>query len=78
MLEELSTRCALVARRDGLTNREEEEVLVLICQGSPFQEIEALLSISPNTLKVHAQHIYGKLGVHSREQARRVVEEFGR
>jgi DNA-binding CsgD family transcriptional regulator len=72
-LEDQVYRCAMVARHFGLTHRE-EEVLSLICQGTPFQEIENVLSIAHSTLKVHAQHIYAKLGVHSREEARRVVE----
>ncbi|MBM7000153.1 helix-turn-helix transcriptional regulator [bacterium] len=74
-LEDHVYRCAMVARHYGLTHRE-EEVLSLICQGTPFAEIESVLSIAQSTLKVHSQHIYAKLGVHSRQEARRVVEEW--
>lgn len=74
-LESHVLRCALVARHYGLTHRE-EEVLSLIAQGESFQQIEANLSIAHGTMRAHVQHIYSKLGVHSYEEARAVVERW--
>jgi DNA-binding NarL/FixJ family response regulator len=53
---------------DGLTRRE-HEVLELLAQGYPQDEIAQLLVISPKTVATHIQRILVKLGVHSRAQA---------
>jgi LuxR family maltose regulon positive regulatory protein len=47
----------------------ELEVLQLIAEGLSNREIGEELSLSVNTVKVHAYNTYGKLGVHSRTQA---------
>ena len=47
----------------------ELEVLQLIAEGLTNQEIGSRLYLSPNTVKVHAHNIYGKLGVNNRTQA---------
>jgi LuxR family maltose regulon positive regulatory protein len=44
----------------------ELEVLQLIAEGLTGQEIADRLFLSPNTVKVHARNIYGKLDVHHR------------
>jgi DNA-binding CsgD family transcriptional regulator len=74
-LEDRMYRCALIARHFGLTHRE-EEVLSLLSEGRSFQDIERDLSIAHGTLRVHVQHVYAKLGVHSAEEAREVVETW--
>lgn len=74
-LEDRVYRCALVARHFGLTHRE-EEVLSLLVQGSGLQQIEEELSIAHGTLRVHVQHIYAKMGVHSYEEAREVARTW--
>jgi DNA-binding NarL/FixJ family response regulator len=51
-----------------LTKRE-VEILGLLAQGLPQQEIAAELFISPKTVGTHIEHILGKLGVRSRAQA---------
>lgn len=71
--EELVWRCERVARRYGLTHRE-EEVLELLAQGMGAARIESDLCISNSTAKTHIRHVYEKLGVHSRDEARRIVE----
>lgn len=76
-LEDYVYRCARVARHYGLTHRE-EEVLSLLAQGKTFQEVEGALTIAHGTMRVHVQHIYAKLGVHGVEEAREVVEGWGR
>jgi DNA-binding NarL/FixJ family response regulator len=51
-----------------LTDRE-REVLGLLAAGLGPQEIGRELSISPKTVATHVEHIYSKLGVHTRAQA---------
>lgn len=58
--------CAMIARQYGLTHRE-EEVLSLLAENKSFAEIESALYIAHGTLRVHVQHLYAKLDVHSRE-----------
>lgn len=74
-LEDHVYRCARVARHYGLTHRE-EEVMSLLAQGMSFQEVEARLCIAHGTMRVHAQHIYAKLGVHGLEEAREAVRDW--
>lgn len=71
---DLDARCARIARRYGLTRRE-EEVLALLAQNRSAQDIEGTLYISHNTAKGHIRHVYAKLGVHSREEACALVAE---
>lgn len=71
--EELVWRCQRIARNYGLTHRE-EEVLELLVQGFSNARIEESLVISRSTTKTHIRHLYEKLGVHSREEARAIVE----
>ncbi len=54
--------------RDTLTDRE-REVLGLLAAGLGPAEIGRELSISPKTVATHVEHIYSKLGVHTRAQA---------
>lgn len=72
--DDLDSRCARIARRYGLTRRE-EEVLALLAQGRGAQDIEGTLFISHNTAKGHIRHVYAKLGVHSREEACTLVAQ---
>lgn len=67
-LQDRMYRCALIARQHGLTHRE-EEVLALLAEGKSFAEIEAALVIAHGTLRAHVQHLYEKLGVHSKQEA---------
>jgi DNA-binding NarL/FixJ family response regulator len=53
---------------DSLTKRE-HEVLDLLAEGHPQDEIAAELVISPKTVSTHIQRILGKLEVRSRAQA---------
>lgn len=60
-------RCAELSRERNLTHRE-EEVLTLLAQGMNVPGIERTLVVSKNTAKSHARNLYGKLGVHSRDE----------
>lgn len=53
---------------DGLTQRE-REVISLLAEGHGTGDIAHQLSISPNTVRNHVQHILQKLQVHSRVEA---------
>ena len=57
----------------GLTSVEltarELEVLRYLPTDLSIREIALALYVSPNTVKSHAQHVYRKLGVDSRESA---------
>jgi DNA-binding NarL/FixJ family response regulator len=49
--------------------RREQEVLALLASGLGPVEIARNLEISPKTVATHVEHIYAKLGVHTRAQA---------
>jgi DNA-binding NarL/FixJ family response regulator len=51
-----------------LTNRE-REILELLADGLSPAQIATSLGISPKTVGTHVEHIYAKLGVHTRAQA---------
>jgi DNA-binding CsgD family transcriptional regulator len=63
---ELITTGLLVGTQ--LTDRE-YDILAFLSQGKTNSEIGQALSISPLTVKKHLEHIYSKLGVHSRSAA---------
>lgn len=60
--------CFRASRRYELTYRE-EEVLELLMGDMTVQQIADATGIAPATVKTHANHIYRKLGVHSRAEA---------
>jgi LuxR family maltose regulon positive regulatory protein len=53
---------------EPLTERE-LDVLRLLAAGQSNPEIARVLYVEVNTVKTHVKHLYGKLGVHSRDQA---------
>lgn len=65
--QELASRCSDLAKRHGLSPRE-EEVLLLLAQHKTIGSIERELFIANGTAKTHIRHIYRKLDVHSRDE----------
>lgn len=63
----LTKRCAELGRQHGLSQRE-EEVLLLLAERKAPREIERELLIANGTVKAHVGHIYQKLDVHSRDE----------
>jgi DNA-binding CsgD family transcriptional regulator len=53
---------------EHLTPRE-AEVLRMAASGRAVNELAAELLVSPNTVKTHLAHCYGKLGAHNRAEA---------
>ena len=82
-IEELTARIRGLLRRDskpkgGVTSRlspREHEVMHLMVEGLAHKEIANRLSISPRTIGTHVEHIFTKLGVHTRAQAVRVYQD---
>ena len=54
---------------DSRLTAREHEVLLLLVRGLGPVEIASELEISPSTVATHIEHLYGKLGVHTRAQA---------
>lgn len=65
--EDLVMSCMLVARKYSLTHRE-EEILFYLAQDFPLSRIGEKLHLATATVKTHTQHIYKKLGVHSKQE----------
>ena len=73
----LADACATLQNRFGLSERE-TEVALLLAQGRSRPYIREKLFISKNTVATHIKHIYGKMGIHSREELIDAVSEVGR
>lgn len=73
VLAQLGARLAV---GDLLTQRE-LLVLDLQARGSTARGIGSQLGMSPRTAQKHLEHIYRKLGVHSRHEARAACDGFG-
>jgi DNA-binding NarL/FixJ family response regulator len=73
----LGERFALASARPAATPRpahvsltaREREILRLLAHGATTRQIMAALTISPNTLRTHVQHLLNKLHAHTRAQA---------
>jgi DNA-binding CsgD family transcriptional regulator len=60
----------LEERRDelGLTPRE-RQILAWVARGKTNSEVAQILWIAPTTVRRHLEHVYAKLGVHTRTAA---------
>jgi DNA-binding CsgD family transcriptional regulator len=71
--EELrSARCADVAMRYGLSERQ-HDLLLLLYDGYNAQQVADALFISRNTAKTHMAHIYSKLNIHTRAELNEIL-----
>jgi DNA-binding NarL/FixJ family response regulator len=61
----------------GQLSPRQREVLELLALGMDNDQIAARLYISRNTVKFHVRTIYGRLGVHNRVEAARVLAGAG-
>ena len=71
---ELTDRCEQVAKQGGLTPRE-TEVLCCLGRGHGITYVANSLVISENTVRTHVRNIYHKLGVSSREELLKLIDE---
>ncbi len=53
----------------SLLSAREQEVLTLIARGFSYAEIARLKALSVHTVQTHIKHLYGKLAVHSKNEA---------
>lgn len=53
----------------GLLSPREQEVLALIARGFSYGEIARLQGLSVHTVQTHIKNLYGKLSVHSKNEA---------
>lgn len=63
-----------LAKQHDLSVRE-KEVLALLAHGDMPRTIGSKLHIAPGTVKAHMQHIYKKIGIHSKEELMSLLEE---
>lgn len=63
-----------VAEKYGLSPRE-RDVFELLVQGRSRTYIREMLFISRGTVDTHIQHIYGKMGINSKEELMRIVHD---
>lgn len=64
---QLDDTIPLFSERHGLTKRE-TEVLRLLLEGKDNQNIASTMGVSLGTVKAHLNHIYGKVGVKTRQE----------
>ena len=68
-------KCAELAKRFGLSPRE-EEILFYIVRGRNAKFIAEKLFISESTAKTHIHNIYKKSGIHSQQKFIDIMDEF--
>ena len=65
----------MLATKYGLTSRQ-KEILAILAKGHGVDFISQELFISKATVKSHTYTIYKKMGVHTREEVMRLVEDL--
>jgi DNA-binding NarL/FixJ family response regulator len=66
---DLAPPAAPKADAPTLLSAREQEVLALIARGFSYAEIARLKSLSVHTVQTHIKNLYGKLAVHSKNEA---------
>lgn len=72
-LSRFDKHCLMIAKEYLLTTRE-AEVFSYIAQGFPRKYICEKLVVADGTVKAHTRSVYQKLGIHSRQDAMKLVE----
>lgn len=72
--ESMRDRCMRIAQKCGLTQRE-QEVLLLLAHGRSIPYIAGELTIATGTAKHHVSNIYRKIGVYDRQSLHDVIEQ---
>ncbi|MDR2379341.1 MAG: helix-turn-helix transcriptional regulator [Bifidobacteriaceae bacterium] len=70
---DLTEKCAQVAWRHNLTERE-SQILACLARGRDAPWVQKRLWLAHSTVSTHRQHIYEKLGVHSQQELIDLVE----
>ena len=71
--DRVSKQCRDIALHYGLSKRE-GEIMEYIVRGNTLKRISEELLLSENTVGTHAKRLYTKLGIHSKQQLRDLVE----
>lgn len=69
---DIEHRCAEIAARFGLTERE-RQIMAMTCLGKSKAYIAGQIGISESTVKSHVRNIYAKLDVHSKNELQGLV-----
>lgn len=72
----LEHRCDQLASEKGLSPRE-TEILILLARGHSLPYVQKALQISRGTASTHADHIYRKLNVHTRQELLDLIDNAG-
>lgn len=67
-------RCNAVAERFNLTPREREVMLLIAC-GKDMPAMQEALVLSKSTISTHREHLYRKMGIHSRQSLINMIDE---
>lgn len=73
--DELASVLERAFRDTDLSDRE-RQIAAMLYRGLSVSRIADEVSLSPATVKSHSTHIYRKLGVHSKQELIRLVDEF--
>lgn len=57
-----------MSRNGSLLTLTETSIARLVAAGRTNQEVAALLSMQPIDVEAHLEHVYRKLGIHSRSE----------
>lgn len=71
----LKEACRAMAETYGLTNRE-QEVMLLLTRGKNGPYIQEKLCIAQNTYQTHMRNLYRKFGIHSRQELFSLLDSF--
>lgn len=70
---EIDARCAEIANKEHLTQRE-LEIMQMLCKGRTKAYIAESLYVTENTVKAHTKRLYAKLNVHSKKELQQLID----